>query len=168
MLAVQAGCHSVEHGYFMSGDTVAMMAEHGVCWVPTAFTMRAYAEQAEAGSVERSVAERNLNVQLEQLVRARAEGVSVAVGTDCGSLGVHHGSSFVKELGLLIEAGFSVEEAARCATLNGAALLGLDRELGKLEVGMPATFVVMNGSPRTLAEGLHSVQMVYIRGERVV
>jgi imidazolonepropionase-like amidohydrolase len=130
--------------------------------------MRAYAECAASGSVERSVAECNLDAQLEQLARARREGVSVAVGTDCGSLGVHHGSSFVKELGLLIEAGFSVEEAARCATLNGAALLGLDRELGKLEVGMPATFVVMNGSPRTLAEGLHSVQMVYIRGERVV
>jgi imidazolonepropionase-like amidohydrolase len=167
-IAVKAQCDSVEHGYFMGGDALAMMAEHRIFWVPTAFTMQAYAECAAAGSVERSVAERNLNAQLAQLARARAESVAVAVGTDCGSLGVHHGSSFARELGLLIEAGFSAEEAVRCATLNGATLLGLDKELGRLDVGMPATFVVIKGSPRTLAEGLQSVQRVYVRGERVV
>lgn len=166
--AVQARCDSVEHGYFMGADTIAMMAEQGICWVPTALTMKAYSEHASPGSVEKSVAGRTLDAQIEQLSRAREAGVTVAVGTDCGSLGVDHGSSFPGEMGLLRDAGFSIEEAVMCATFNGARLLGLEGQLGRLAVGMPATFVAVNGGPRSLPESLRSVDLVYVRGKRVV
>jgi imidazolonepropionase-like amidohydrolase len=163
-LAVEAGCHSIEHGFFMGGKNLQAMAERSVFWVPTAYSMKAYSEQLDSGSLEVLTAGRNLDHQLEQLARAREQGVPVAVGTDGGSLGVHHGRAFVEELKLLMEAGYSLENAIRCASLNGALLLNLENELGCLKPGMPASFVVTRGGPSCLPDALKYPHSVFIRG----
>jgi imidazolonepropionase-like amidohydrolase len=126
--------------------------------------MKAYSEQLESGSREALTAGMNLDHQLEQLARAREQGVPVAVGTDGGSLGVHHGRAFVEELKLLMEAGYSLESAIRCASLNGALLLNLEDELGCLKPGMPASFVVTRGGPVCLPDALKHPYSVFIRG----
>jgi imidazolonepropionase-like amidohydrolase len=163
-MAVEAGCHSIEHGFFMGWENLQKMAEKSVFWVPTAYSMKAYSEQLASGSREAQIAELNLDHQLEQLARAREQQVPVAVGTDCGSLGVHHGSAFVGEFKLLLEAGYSLESAIRCASLNGALLLNLENELGCLKPGMPATLVVTRGDPLCLPEALKHPHRVFIRG----
>jgi imidazolonepropionase-like amidohydrolase len=167
-LAVRAGCHSVEHGFFMGRENLEEMAERRVFWVPTAYTMRGYAEQLDRGSHEADIAQRNLEHQLHQLLWARRLGLPVALGTDCGSLGVHHGKAFHEELRLLMEAGFPVQEAVRCASLNGAHLLGVEKELAQVRMGMPATFVVVQGEPSSLPESLSSPEATFVRGKRVL
>ncbi|AQV01094.1 hypothetical protein [Desulfococcus multivorans] len=42
-IAVEAGCDSVEHGFFMGEENLRRMADMGTVWVPTAVTMKAYA-----------------------------------------------------------------------------------------------------------------------------
>lgn len=160
--AVRAGCRSVEHGFFMGSDNLARMAERGVAWVPTAATMQAYAEIFERTGRNPDVARRTLDHQLGQLSRARGVGVTVALGTDSGSPGVHHGAAVIAEMKLLIQAGFSIEEAVRCAGANGAALHG-GRE-GLLAPGRPGTFVAVPGNPCGLPESLASVRAVFIDG----
>ncbi|HOV87207.1 MAG TPA: amidohydrolase family protein, partial [Syntrophobacteraceae bacterium] len=142
--------------------------EQQVYWVPTLFTMKAYASLLEPGSLESRVAALNLESQLEQVSRARAMGVLLAVGTDSGSLGVHHGTSFVEELKLLQEAGLDLHEILRAATLHGAALLGVEDECGPLRVGSPATFVALLGPPSRLIESLSRPTVVCIRGVDVL
>lgn len=39
--ALEAGCHSVEHGYFMGNENIQRMAETRTTWVPTLFAMQA-------------------------------------------------------------------------------------------------------------------------------
>ena len=85
-MAVEAGCSSVEHGFFMGHDTLQRMADRGTVWVPTAATMQAYAEHHPGPGSERDVARRNLAHQLAQIQQARRLGVTVALGTDAGSL----------------------------------------------------------------------------------
>jgi len=163
--AVEAGCNSIEHGFFMGGENLERMAELQVFWVPTAFSMRAYCQQLTQGSTETEVSSRNLDHQLEQIAHARQLGVPVVVGTDSGGLGIRHGRAFAQELKLLIEAGFSNLEAVRCATMNGARLLGLQNELGRLQKGMPATFVAVAGDPSNLSNALQRPERIYVRGE---
>jgi imidazolonepropionase-like amidohydrolase len=165
--ALAAGCHSIEHGFFMGEENLELLADRQISWVPTAFTMKAYAGALPTGSREAQVAGKTLEHQLEQLRHARSLGVSVAVGTDSGSLGVDHGKAFREELGLLLAAGFSLVEAARCATANGARLLGLERELGSLRSGMPATFIATRGRPADLLEALAHPATIFVRGHLI-
>jgi imidazolonepropionase-like amidohydrolase len=161
-IAVMAGCRSVEHGFFMGRDNLSRMADRGVAWVPTAVTMQAYAAYYRQAGKNPDVARRTLDHQLEQLALARRLGVNVALGTDSGSPGVHHGAAVIAELGLLLQAGFTLAEAIRCASRNGAKLVGA--AFGVLEKGSPATFVAVHGGPSRLPEGLRHIRAVFVHG----
>ena len=163
--AVQAGCDSIEHGFFMDRDTLDMMAEAGIFWVPTVYTMKAYAQHAGVCSAEidPKVAEKNLQSQLQQLAYARDRGVEVALGTDSGSIGVLHGESMVEEMKLFMQAGYSLSEVIRCASEQGARLLGL-QELGAIGVGKPAHFLVARGTPAQLPRKLSYLEAIYLNG----
>jgi len=165
---VEAGCDSIEHGFFMGEDNMKRMADRQVFWVPTAFTMKAMRRHMPAGSVQSVAASRILEAQLEQMGRARELGVRLAAGTDAGSFGVRHGGALAEELKLIIEAGFSVEEAIGCATSAGARLLGLDHELGRLAPGMPANFIIVPGPPSSLPDSLADVKAVCVNGKRII
>ena len=163
-IALDAGCSSIEHGFFMGMKNLLQMAEKQIFWVPTAGTMKAFAEHAGERGEERLMALRNLEHQLEQIGLARRLGVPIALGTDSGSMGVHHGSALIGELQLLLDAGFSIEEAIKCASFNNARLLGLDGK-GLIAKGMRADFVAVIGSPSGLPESLGDISLVHV-GER--
>jgi imidazolonepropionase-like amidohydrolase len=164
--ALTSGCDSVEHGFFMGRDNLRRMARLGAVWVPTACTMSAYARTLPQGSGEALGAARNLEHQIGQLREALRAGVRVALGTDAGSPGVHHGKAVSEEIGLLMRAGMSASQAVRAASWNGAALLRLEERLGRLTPGMPATFLVVEGGPDRLPDSLASQLSVYVEGVR--
>ncbi len=151
--AVEAGCDSIEHGFFMGEENLVRMADRGTIWVPTAVTMRAYAETLPADDPAAEIARRTFDHQLRQIEKARELGVQIAVGTDAGSLGVEHGRAVAWEMGVLAEAGFSVSEAVRCATETGARLLG-ESDLGRIVPNTSLRFLAVSGEPQTLLANL--------------
>jgi imidazolonepropionase-like amidohydrolase len=162
--ALEAGCHSIEHGYFMGQANLERMASQQVFWVPTLHTMHALAEERGGDNQKAaSVARQTLQHQLVQVRQSRELGVPIALGTDAGSIGVLHGESLVKEIKLLMAAGFSLSEAVQCATTNGAALLGLEN-MGTLRPGKPATFLVARASPAMLPRKLAYLEAIYLEG----
>jgi len=166
-MALSAGAHSVEHGFFMGKENLEAMAESQTFWVPTAYTMKAYVQCIDYSlqKVERAVVEKNLAHQIEQIEYAKKCGVKISLGTDAGSIGVLHGEALVEELKLLIQAGYSLVQAIRCATYNSSELLGVEKELGHLAVGKPATFLVTRGTPAQLPRKLSYLEAVYIDGK---
>lgn len=64
------------------------------------------------------------------------------------------------ELWAMGEGGFPPLEALRAATLNGAAYLGMDHELGSLEVGKLADLVVLDADPLERLENTEQVHLV--------
>lgn len=170
-LAVEAGCDSIEHGFFMGRENMSRMADHGVVWVPTAVTMKAYGDylKAQGHRSDPSFAEvsrKNLEHQLEQIDTARQLGVILAVGTDAGSPGVHHGRSLKEEIQLFVTAGFSVEGAIRCASRNGALLMGLP-ERGAIVPGMRADFLAVKASPEHVPDALHQIAHRVVEGQKI-
>lgn len=164
-MAVEAGCHSIEHGFFMGRKNLALMADKKTFWVPTLFTMKAYAANLDPtdSRVDLSVVEKNLEHQVNQLALARELGVKVALGTDAGSLGVLHGESMVEEMKLYKKAGFTLTEIVQCATSRGAELLGID-EFGLIQPGKNATFLVVRGTPAQLPRKLSYLESIYRNG----
>ena len=165
-IALDSGCHSVEHGFFMGRENLEKMAGRGITWVPTAGTMKAYADSSKAGTPESEISRKTLDHQLEQLSEAGRLKVPMALGTDAGSPGVHHGRGAIEELKLFLASGLSIPETVRCATLNGARLLGLDKT-GLLSSGMEATLIAVKGKPDRLPESLNEIELVLIKGTRI-
>jgi hypothetical protein len=104
------------------------------------FTPAERASWAAAGPAAEFVP--RLEQTVARLVRA---GGRVAVGSDAPAvpygLGVHY------ELELLAAAGLANDQALRLATAGGALALGLEGQLGTLEEGKIADFVVIDGDP---------------------
>lgn len=170
-LAIDAGCDSIEHGFFMGRENMHRMADHGVVWVPTAVTMKAYGDYLKAQGHRSDpsfseVSRKNLEHQLEQISTARNLGVTLAVGTDAGSPGVHHGLSVKEELQLFVSAGFSVEEAIQCASRHGARLMGLS-DRGAIAPGMRADFLAVKVPPQHVPEALHQIVHRVVEGRTI-
>ena len=167
-LAVDAGCDSIEHGFFMGKENMRRMADKGVVWVPTTVTMKAYGDylKIQGSRSDPSFAEvsqKNLEHQLEQISTARQLGVTLALGTDAGSPGVNHGRSVKEELQLFISAGFNVEGAIRCASRNGALLMGFT-DRGEIAPGMRADFMAVKASPEQVPDALHRIVYRVVEG----
>jgi len=164
--AIAAGCHSIEHGFFMGEDNLKLMAEMGTYWVPTVFTMKAYGINISAtrGSADKNVITKTVEHQLDQLRRARGLGVKVALGTDAGSLGVLHGESMVEEMKLFKKAGFTLPEIVHCASVAGAKLLDIEKFSGIIEGGR-ASFLVSRGAPSQLPRKVLYLEAIYVDGQ---
>ncbi|HZH37643.1 MAG TPA: amidohydrolase family protein [Flavisolibacter sp.] len=89
-------------------------------------------------------------------------GGRVTVGTDAGFIYQLYGFSYPRELELLREAGFHPLEVIRSATLYGAQALGAEKELGSVEVGKLADFVIIDANP------LENLQYLYGTGAIVL
>ena len=82
-------------------------------------------------------------------------GGRVTVGTDAGFIYNLYGFAYVTEMQLLREAGFHPLEVIKAATLNGAESLGLEKEIGSVEVGKLADFVITEENPLTNLQTLY-------------
>ena len=74
-------------------------------------------------------------------------GGRVTAGSDSGFIFQLYGFAYIRELELLREAGFHPLEVIRSATLNGAEALGLDHEIGSIEVGKKADLIIIDENP---------------------
>lgn len=102
--------------------------------------------------------------QAMELRFARAGGLLIA-GTDpTGGGGVIPGYSDQRQVELLVEAGFSPEEAIEICTLNGAKYLGRDDRVGSIAVGKHADLVVLGGDPTSHVSDIRKVETVFKQG----
>ena len=74
-------------------------------------------------------------------------GGRVTAGSDSGFIYQLYGFAYIRELELLREAGFHPLEVIRSATLHGAQALGMEKEIGSVEVGKLADFVILEENP---------------------
>ncbi|MHA7131221.1 amidohydrolase family protein [Algoriphagus namhaensis] len=75
------------------------------------------------------------------------KGGRVTAGSDSGFIYQLYGFAYIRELELLQEAGFHPLEVIRSATMYGAEALGMDKEIGTVEVGKLADFVIVEENP---------------------
>lgn len=74
-------------------------------------------------------------------------GGRVTVGSDAGFIYKLYGFAYVRELELLQEAGFHPLEVLQSATINGAELLGMDAQIGSIQLGKKADLVIVDDNP---------------------
>ena len=94
-----------------------------------------------------------------------AAGGLLLAGTDpTGYGGVIAGYGSLRELELLVDAGFTPVEAIQIASSNGAKYLGADHDVGSVEVGKAADLMVVNGDPAKNISDIRKVETVFKDG----
>ena len=166
-VALNAGCDSIEHGYFMDTENLRQMADSRTTWVPTAYTMQALKDQMVLHGQAVDVVQQNLDHQIRQIQFAHERGVRIALGTDAGSAGVPHAQALINEMRLFKDAGLPIEKVVACATRNGARLMGLPGA-GQIKRDLPANFVAVKGDPLQLPHSLEKIMLYYFDGNKII
>jgi imidazolonepropionase-like amidohydrolase len=147
-------------------DTARLMAKSGTFYVPTLSTVNGYIERLAANPNAYSPAVREqiewrIGITGKSLQIAYPLGVRIAYGTDAGVS--KHGRN-ADEFELLVKYGMPPSEAIKAATVNAAALLGLDKEIGTLEPGKSADIIAVDGDPLADVKVLKAMKFVMARG----
>ena len=95
-------------------------------------------------------------------------GGRVTAGSDSGFIFQVYGFAFIRELELLREAGFHPLEVVRSATLNGAEALGMDDEIGTIEVGKFADMIVVEENPLANLKVLYGTGAIKLTEENEI
>ena len=78
---------------------------------------------------------------------------------------VPYGMSLHTELQAFVDAGLTPYEALRSATLWAAETVGVSKDLGSVEPGKLADFVIVNGDPLTNIKDALNVEKVIRNGD---
>jgi len=147
-IATRAGVSSIEHGSFLDEEGARLMKERSTYLVPTLMAGEAVERAAKNGVLKGLRAEKALTAaaHVRQAIKiAVANKLQIALGTDAGV--IPHGTN-AREFFLLVDwGGMSNMEAIAAGTMNGAKLLGWDKNLGSLTVGKWADIVAVSGDP---------------------
>ncbi len=164
-IATRAGVASIEHGSFVDEEGARMMAERGTFMVPTLMAGEAVERAAKAGVIKGHRAEKALAAAaaMRKAIRiAVANKVLVALGTDAGV--IPHGTN-AREFFLLVEwGGMSNMDAIKAGTINGATLLGWEKNAGSLATGKWADIVAVSGDPLKDIQAMEQVVFVMKNG----
>jgi imidazolonepropionase-like amidohydrolase len=109
----------------------------------------------------------SLRMNLRNLKTLSDAGVHVGFGTDSGATPLRiPGFAEHRELQLIVEAGFTPNQAISMATRNAAALLGLTDQ-GVLAQGKLADLVILDADPREDIANVQKIFAVWHRGQKV-
>jgi imidazolonepropionase-like amidohydrolase len=165
--SVDAGVDSIEHGSMISAEVAERMVAAGTVHVPTINAIRGivdHPDEVPDYAVEKGRALEP--VARESFLRAATAGVVQASGTDAGTPFNPHGS-LPLELVRMVQWGITPIQALRAATVNAAALLRVDGEVGSIEVGKQADLVLVAGDPAADIARILDPKLVLRAGEVV-
>jgi imidazolonepropionase-like amidohydrolase len=94
----------------------------------------------------------------------RAGGLLIAGLDPTGNGGIVAGFGDLREVELLVEAGFTPLEAIKIASFNGAKFLGEDSRIGSIAPGKQADLIVVKGNPEANINDIEKVEIVFKDG----
>jgi imidazolonepropionase-like amidohydrolase len=108
-----------------------------------------------------------LQVANQNLKRLSDAGIPISMGTDTGPIGRFQGYFELMEMEMMNRAGMTPRQVLTSATAGAARCMSLDRDLGTLEPGKWADFVVLDRDPMENISNLRSIASVWIAANRI-
>ncbi len=166
--AVRAGVRSIEHGTFLSDETLALMKERGTYLVPTIATVIDLIDPGgDYDDPMLSIRGRAMLPRVrDTAARAWKVGVKIVAGTDTG-YGPKSNRRVPHEVIELVNIGMPPMEAIKAATSVAAECLGVANRTGSIVRGKDADLVVVDRDPLADISALQDV-LVVVHGGKVV
>lgn len=161
--AVLAGARSIEHGTYLSTETLQLMKERGTWFVPTYITIVDLEEEHKHYVLR--LRGRHMLPEIERGIReAHRLGVKLATGADSS-----YEESSINRISLEIEIfasfGLSNFEALQAGTVSAAELLQVDDRTGRIAEGFEADIIAVPGNPLENIKVLQDVLFVMSNGQ---
>ena len=146
--AVRAGVHCIEHGTYLSDDTLRLMREKGTYLDPT---LTAIVDMIEPeGEYDNPILQMRgramLPVAHEMVAKAWKMGIKIVAGTDTSYFDKNN-RTIADEIVELVGAGIPPMEAIKAATSGSAEELGIGNRTGSVRVGYEADLLVIERNP---------------------
>ena len=159
--SVNAGASSIEHGFGMDDECIALIAAKGVYWCPTIYVNVWVAEgRAAAGNPINKAFNEVLPVVLSKALKA---GVKIVFGTDVG--GFAWTENEAKEFSYMVKFGMTPMQAIKSATTVAANMLDMSGKLGEISTGAFADIVAVNADPLKDISALERISFVMKDGK---
>ncbi len=162
-----AGCTSIEHGPFVTDDTLDLMAQRGTYFDPNLLVLHNYLDNRAGFSTftEQTLAtiEKGIAPMAGALKRARAHHVKIAFGTD--AVAGSHGRNADEFVYRVKEASEKPMDVLMSATSVSAESLGLGDRIGTIAVGRAADLVATDGNPLDDITAVRRVRFVMKNGK---
>ncbi|MBI4241085.1 MAG: amidohydrolase family protein [Candidatus Rokubacteria bacterium] len=158
---IQAGVDILEHGWLLSREQLARMAERKT-WLCVTLGVLLHPHGAMSHQLEGPQADQ-VRRRLDEVQAVMAEAVSRGVRYVLGTDAVHGGLAF--ELQALGRLGARPADLLRAATSQAAQALGQVRELGVISPGACADLIAVLGDPLVSLTSLDRVRWVMQGGQ---
>ena len=166
--AVLAGVDSVEHGTFMTEEIMDLMISNGTYYVPTISAGEFVAAKSKIDNYFPEIVRPKAASVGPQIgatfKKAHERGVKIAFGTDAGVQ--PHGTNS-DEFVYMVQYGMSPMKAIKSATINTAMLLGINDDLGSIDIGKTADIIAVKGNPILDIENIKNIRFVMKEGKKV-
>jgi len=166
--SILAGCTAIEHGPFVSDETLDLMVQHGTFFDPNLLVLHNYLDNRSGfpSFSEETLAtlEKGIAPMADALRRARAHHVKIVFGTD--AVAGAHGRNAEEFVYRVKEAGEKPMDVLVSATSLSAQSLGLGDTIGAIAVGYAADIVATEGSLLDDITAVRRVRFV-MKGGRV-
>ena len=164
--AVRAGVDSIEHGTMLDEEGARLMEEHHTWLVPTLYCFQhdmitGLSKGRDPGSYAKGV--EIMAAQGPAFKLALAHHIPIVYGTDDDDVD----AAVSKEFGALVRGGLPPLGALQAATINAAAMLGKDKDVGSLEPGRYADIIAVEGDPLADITVMEHVAFV-MQGGRII
>lgn len=103
-ITLEAGVDSLEHGFFMEEETLHLLAEKKIPWLPT---FAPVGNLLGCGRFPDEEVRKNLYMQRDRVKKAASLHACIGLGSDAGAYLVPHGQGTMDEYGYLRQAGVS-------------------------------------------------------------
>lgn len=167
---IEAGIDSIEHGADIPKEYLLKMKEKGLAYVPTISVYRTLSESE--GILPANTVLKSKKVHENHKItfkNAYELGVTIALGTDAGSMNFGEHPSVAKEMLDMYNLGMKNSDIIKSATINCAKVLGIEKTKGSLEEGKIADIVILNNSPiEDITAFENGIVSVYKDGVKVV
>lgn len=110
----------------------------------------------------------NFRLWMEFINEYKNRGGRVTLGSDAGYIYKLYGFAYIQEMELMREAGFHPLEIFQSASLKAAEVLGVDEELGTIEVGKLADMVLVDANPMANLKVLYGTGAIIVDEENNV
>lgn len=179
-MAALAGVDTIEHGTFMTDETLDLMVEKGITWVPTCYVYHVLPENCEKWlhnpELPYPLVKANqdglrwfthcLEVLPDTFQRALKRGVKIGTGTD-NIFYDYPFAAVAEEAGWLVHYGLTPMQAIQSATRLGAEAMGRGDQFGTVQAGKEADLILLKKNPLEDIAALKNVAWVMKAGQEV-